>query len=74
MPSALGNLAAEVDAFAAAVAHDASGLVSRQFFGGEDDLHPLVGEEVAFREFAIGGHLLRVLVLYLRMQRPGSIP
>ena len=38
------NLAVEVDAFAAGGADYAVGFVSGEFFGGEFDFYPLLGE------------------------------
>jgi hypothetical protein len=43
-PSVPQNLAVEVDAFAAGGADYAVGFVSGEFFGGEFDFYPLLGE------------------------------
>src|SRR5947209_10939949 len=66
-------VAGEVDTLAAFGADDASGLVAREVFRANVHAHPLVGEELVIGEFAIGCHLLAVLVRDLRMKRASGV-
>src|SRR5450631_3980896 len=61
------NFAAEVDAFSAGFAGYALAFVSRKLFWWQFDLHPLHREKVVVGYFAVGQHLLLVLVCNLRM-------
>src|SRR5947209_17528624 len=68
-----GVVAGEVDALAAFGADDAYGLVAGKVFGANVHAHPLVGEELVVGEFAIGCHLLVVLVRDLGVKRASGV-
>ena len=67
------DLAVVVDALAAAGAGDASGFVAGEFAGVHGDVDPLLGEELFVGEFAVGEHLLLVLVFDLRIEIAGAL-
>ncbi len=67
------DFAVVVDAFAAAVAGDAGGFVAGHLAGVEGDADPLFGEEVGVGEFAVGEHLLLVLVFDVRVEFAGAL-
>src|SRR5712692_1957405 len=55
-------LTAEVDAFTTGGADDTLAFVSGKFFWRKFDLHPLRGEQVVVRDFAVSEHLLLVFI------------
>ena len=66
------NFSAEVDSFAACLAHNRSPLYPGNSSGGKIDLHPLRGEQIVISHFAIGQHLLLILILDLGMHFAGQ--
>src|SRR5260370_21710039 len=67
------GLAVVVDAFAALGAGDAGGLVAGHLAGVKGDADPLLGEEVGVGEFAVGEHLLLVLVFDVGIEIAGAL-
>ncbi len=67
-----GGFAVVVDAFAALGAGDAGGFVAGHLAGVEGDADPLFGEEIGVGEFAVGEHLLFVLVLDVGVELAGA--
>ncbi len=64
--------AVEVDTFAADRAGGACAFVAGELAGRQRDADPGLAEEFGVREFAVGGHLLRVF-FKLRMKRSGAV-
>jgi hypothetical protein len=62
------DFSAEVDSFTALFADHALAFVSRKFLRRQFDRHPLGGEQIFVGNFAIGEHLLLVLVGNFWMQ------
>ena len=62
-----------VDPFAALSAGDAGRFVAGEFAGVHGDVDPLLGKEVCVGEFAVGKHLLPVLVFDLRIEVAGTL-
>jgi hypothetical protein len=67
-----GGLAVVVDTFAALGAGDARGFVAGHLAGVEGNLDPLLREEIGVGEFAVGEHLLLVLVFDVRVALAGT--
>ncbi len=61
------DFSAEVDAFAAGFTYHALPFVSGKFFGRQFDFDPLRGEQIVICDFAVGQHLLLILVCDFRM-------
>jgi hypothetical protein len=67
------DLAVIVDAFTAAGADDAGGFVAGHLAGMQGDADPLLGEEVGVGQFAVGEHLLLVLVFDVGIEVAGPL-
>jgi len=62
----------KIDSLAALLAGDSFSLVSGKFFRREIDFHPLCCEQVVIRHFAVGEHLLLILVFDFGMELAGE--
>ena len=63
-----------IDAFSAGSTECAFRLVAGKFFCAKRYLHPLLAKQDIFRKFAIGEHLLLILVLDFRMKSARRFP
>ncbi len=71
--SGVGEIAVVVDAFAADSARDAGGFIPRHLTGMKRNADPLLLEEIGISKFAIGKHLLLVLVFDMGVQFAGAL-
>ena len=67
------DFAVVVDAFAADFAGDAGGFVAGHLAGVDGDGDPLFAEEICVGEFAVGEHLLLVLVFDVGVEVAGAL-
>lgn len=68
-----GDVPVVVDALAAQGADDALGFITRHLAGVERNGDPLVAEEFGIGQFAVGEHLLLVLLLNMRIEFSGPL-
>ena len=68
----MANFALEVDALAANFTHYSFAFVAGKFFGRQINFYPLQREKIIIRDFAVGEHLLLILVGDFWMHSPGE--